>query len=223
MIGPFEAHLVEAIALNRERLPLYARLTDGASLPISRRLIRLEQWTRPLARVIDRRAAPFQARGIGIARDEFASMQETPPFREWVEIPAGARFAPIPGGRVARRIRAAQRSGGFAGAATTVEAELTALAAAPCFHCMLRHLLESALRVCELAPVHAAAAAEQTLPSPEPISRWMLRLHLLGLGAAARLDGRAALLQARGVPILCQDVPAVPSFAAAGSDPERSA
>nr|MBA2571563.1 hypothetical protein [Gemmatimonadota bacterium] len=74
MSGAFETHLREAIALNRERLPLYAQLTDGASLPISRRLIRAELLALPLARYFDRRAQPYERAGIPLLSEAFVSM-----------------------------------------------------------------------------------------------------------------------------------------------------
>ena len=39
--------------------------------------------------------------------------------------------------------------------------------------------------------------------------RLLLRLHLAGLPAAARLDAKAYPLQARGIPILCRDLPSI--------------
>ena len=204
-------HLREAITLNRERLPRYARLSGGASLPISRTLIRAERWALPLARFVDRRAAPFQAHGIAIARDEFVSMHDVPPFCDRLDpAPSLEDFRAAAGVRIALGIWNAARSGGFPAAEDRIRHELAALHTVPMFHCLLRHLLESAGRVVRLAPGHATRAAEQDLPSPAGLSRLMLRLHLLALGTAARLDARAAPLQARGIPILCQDVPPIP-------------
>lgn len=208
-VGAFEAHLREAIALNRERLPRYAALSGGASLPLSRTLIRAETLALPVARAVDRRAAPFQARGVGIVADEFIAMANTPPFREHAPIDA-AGFRRQSGWRLGWRVARAFRAGGFAAAENEIARELRRLESAPGVHCMLRHLLESARRVCRLAPVHAARAAELGIESPEPLSRRLLWLHLLALPAAARLDARAFPLQARGIPILAQDVPPIP-------------
>ncbi|HLL48487.1 MAG TPA: hypothetical protein VK399_17425, partial [Longimicrobiaceae bacterium] len=88
-------------------------------------------------------------------------------------------------------------------------AELAALEAVPCYHCMLRHLLESMLRVTSLAPTHAARAEAAGMKSTAGLSRLVLRLHLFALVDAAKLDVVAAPIQARGIPILCQDVPPI--------------
>lgn len=208
----FAGHLEEALRLNRERMPLYARLTGGESERISRRLIRYERWALPLARWVDRRARPYNARGIGVVADDFVPMAGTPAFRERsadAPLPLSA-FRPADARRIRRALAAALKADGFAGVAAALRAELAALEGAPCYHCMLRHLLESMLRVATLAPAHAAAAEAAGMRSPAGLSRLVLRLHLLTLADAAKLDALAAPLQARGVPILCQDVPPIP-------------
>src|SRR5215207_3680309 len=79
-VGPFEHHLREAIALNRERAPRYAALSDGASRPISRGLIAAEYLLLPVARWFDRRAASYHRAGIPLLEDLFVPMALTPAF-----------------------------------------------------------------------------------------------------------------------------------------------
>lgn len=207
----FAGHLEEALHVNLERMPLYARLTGGESERISRRLIRYERLALPLARWVDRRARPFNARGIGVVADDFVPMAGTPPFRERSAeppLPLSA-FRPADARRIRRALAAALKTGGFAGVAAALRAELAALEAVPCYHCMLRHLLESMLRVATLAPTHVARAEAAGMKSPAGLSRLLLRLHLFTLGDAAKLDALAAPIQARGIPILCHDVPPI--------------
>ncbi|HEX7241650.1 MAG TPA: hypothetical protein VF263_15330 [Longimicrobiaceae bacterium] len=208
----FAGHLEEAVRLNRERMPLYSRLTGGASEAVSRRLIRWETWALPVARWVDRRARPFHAAGVPVVEAAFVPMADAPEFRERSPdppLPLSA-FRPASGRRVRRELRRALSRGGFAGVAEALRRELAALEAAPCYHCMLRHLLESMLRIAVLAPAHAARAAGRGTRSPDGLSRLLLRLHLLALPDAAKLDALAAPIQARGVPILCRDVPPIP-------------
>lgn len=205
-------HLEDAIRINRERLPLYSRLTDGASEPISRRLVRWEILSLPFAWYVDRRARRWQARGVLVVEAEFVPMSGVPEFRERAAeapLPLSA-YAPPELRRMRRALREAYRGGGFPGLAAAVEAELARLAPVPTYHCMLRHVLESALRIANLAPVHAARAEAVGMPPPTGLSRLLLEVHLRMLPEAARLDARAAPLQARGIPILCQDVPPIP-------------
>lgn len=220
--GCFARHLREAIELNLERLPRYAALTGGASVPLSRRLIRSERWALPLARWLDRRARRWQEAGVPILCDAFVSMEEAPAFAEAAPGAAMSSFRPPHAGEIRGRILRAYRSGGFPGAGREIEEALLLLREQPVFHAMVRHLLESALRVCNLAPEHDRAARERGLPSPIPISRTLLALHLLSLGEAARLDAAAAPLQARGVPILLRDVPPIAPWPGAHPPPDRN-
>lgn len=207
----FAGHLRDAIRLNRERLPRYAELTAGHSVPISRSLIRAERAAIPLALLVDAAAARHRRRGLRVGCDEWEPMERTPSFAAAAPaVPAGATpFRERRGRPVARRIAAALRGDGFAGAEQAAQRELEALAGKPEHHCMLRHLLESAVRVAALAPLHVRDAERLGVVSPVGWSRRLLRLHLLGLPLATRLDTRAAPLQAAGVPILCRDVPPI--------------
>lgn len=219
--GCFARHLREAIELNLERLPRYAALTGGASIPLSRRLIRAERWALPLARWLDRRARRWQEGGVPVLCAELVSMEATPAFAAEASGAPLSSFRPPRAGTIRGRILRAYRSGGFPGAGGEIEEALRLLREQPVFHAMLRHLLESALRVCNLAPEHDRRARERGLPSPLPLSRTLLALHLFSLGEAVRLDAAAAPLQARGVPILLRDVPPIAPWPGTDPPPDR--
>lgn len=210
-VGQFEGHLREAIALNRDRAPMYAALSSDASRPISRALIAAERLILPIARWFDRRAAPYEQAGVPLLESLFAPMSAAPPFLP--VRPAGLRESGQPSPEPAvirRRVAAAYRAGSFPGAEDALASELAALASAPGVDCLVRHLLESAYRLSQLAPVHVAAAQERGLRSPAPLLARLLRLHLWALGPAGVLDRRAGPLQARGIAILAQDLPPIP-------------
>lgn len=211
-----EIHLREAIALNKQRMPLYDSLSGGASRGISRRLIWTERLAIPVAWYIDWRARQFQRAGVRIVCDDFVPMARTPVFRaRAADPPPLSAFVPADARRIRRGVGRALRHGGFPAASQALEAELHRLEKTPAYHCMLRHLLESALRISNQAPLYAAEAdARGLLASPEGLSRTMLDLHLASLGEAVKLDRRAAPLQAEGIPIICQDVPPIPPYAA---------
>jgi hypothetical protein len=209
-----EIHLREAAHLNRERMPRYSALTGGRSRGISRRLIWTERLALPVAWYVDWRARKFLRAGIGVTCDDFVPMAHTPAFRERIaDPPPLSAFAPSDPRRIRQTIREAHRAGGFPAASTTIEHELQQLQTTPAFHCMTRHLLESALRISNQASVYEAQARERAIRSPAGVSRLMLNLHLSTLGEAAKLDRRAAPLQAEGIPIICQDVPPIPPHA----------
>ncbi|MGH7636344.1 MAG: hypothetical protein ACREOK_01730 [Gemmatimonadaceae bacterium] len=210
MAGPFEAHLLEAIALNRQRAPGYAERSSGASRSISRMLIGAERLLVPVARWYDRRARPYHRNGVPLLDALFVSMSTAP--RDEPLAPDDALLdVPAPDvSSVRRRVWTAFRHESFAGAASILASERRLLTNHQ-VNCMVRHLLESAHRLTLLAPVSLAASRARGLPSPERLLASLLRLHLLGLGRAAALDRRARPLQAKGIGILTNDLPAVPS------------
>lgn len=209
--GPFATHLWEAILLNQARLPLYAKVSDGASVPISRRLIRAERLALPVAGWLDRAAQPLERRGIPVFSEVFVSMRGTPEFHPFVEPgPQPPLLTPRDARQIAAMVTGAARANGWTGAMGALDGWLARLPGGGGFGCMVRHLLESALRVAVLAPRHAERAQRAGLALPTNMHRRLFRLHLIALGQAAALDRRAAPLQARGVPILCRDVPPLP-------------
>ena len=210
-MGPFERHLREAIALNRERAPRYAALSRGQSRAISNALIGAEIGLLPVARWFDAAARPYHAAGIPLLEDLFMPMASTPPFQDSRLMSAAAQVVSLKRPRAIRqRVRRAFRAGSFAAAAAVLEEELALLAVDPETNCMIRHLLESAHRLTLMAPEQVEQARARGLRSPAPLLRRLLALHLWGLRAANALDRRALPLQRRGIAILAQDLPRVP-------------
>ena len=207
--GPFERHLRDAIALNRERAPVYAALSNGASRRISRVLIAAEWMLLPMARWFDRRAAPYERASVPLLESLFLPMSTAASLVDHpvsVRELAGQMVRPS---KIRQRVRRAFAEGGFPAAEVVLAKELDALRAQPETDCLLRHLLESTHRLAHLAPVHDAAARARGLPSPAPMLARLLRLHLLGFRSAALLDLWARPLQARGIPILARDLPPI--------------
>jgi hypothetical protein len=206
---PFEHHLQDAIALNRERAPRYAALSSGTSRPISRALIAAEWMLLPVARWFDRQAAPYHADGIPLLESVFVPMAGAPAFGSVQLVSDAEPSGPAPRpAAIRRRVRRAYRAAAFPGAASALAGELALLA--PHGNWLVRHLLESAQHLATLAPDHIERCQERGLPSPVPLLARLLRLHLWGLAPAAALDRRARPLHARGVPILAQDLPPIP-------------
>lgn len=212
--GCFRAHLREAIAVNEERRELYAQLSNGASRAISDRLILSERGMQALALPLDTGALLFQRKGIGIMCDEFVSMELASPFRGQLPAPAAApalldRWSPWD---ESWALRQAYLRGGFEAVSRRLEDQLAKLAPHPSYLCMTRHVLESTLRAANLAPKHIAASrAAGQLFSPRALSVAFIEAHLDALFFAKDLDQRAAPLQARGIAIICDDVPPIPA------------
>lgn len=206
----FERHLRDAIRLNRERAPRYAELSGGHSRSVSRQLIATEVLLLPLARWFDRRARPFHRAGVPVMAALFVSMDTTPPFADELANPPTGPAPRYPAATTGKKIWNAYLAGGHEAAGEVLRAELERLRNEPTAHHMVRHILESALRVCAVAPDLARQALGTGLPDPDRLHARLLRMHAWGLGGAARLDRRAWPLQCRGLPILAQDLPPIP-------------
>lgn len=210
--GGLAAHLREAITLNRERLPRYARLSGGATRGLSRALIISEHMILPFGLIVDLWAGWFQRRGIPIGRLEFMPMSRAPEFKErfpqgW---PRPSLYIPLAGGAIALRLKSAWKSHGFGGLERQAAEEIGVLAPSPHYYAMTRHLLESLRRIAALAPLHERLAKESGVPSTRRLSAWMAWTHLPLFRGSARLDAASAPIQAQGIPFLIQDLPAIP-------------
>jgi len=212
-MGPFEEHLRDAIRINRERRARYSVLTAGKSLFISDVLIRSEQLSIPFARLTDLCSIPFRKRGIRVVELEFISMEKIPAFSEKLpfQAPSLSAFTPAkPWPMILDFCRSVWR-GGWREASNDLRSELHRLEATPGLHLMLKHILESMLRITNLAPIHFRKCKEQGMwISTTPISAYLYFSHLLAIPFACWLDRKTAPLLAEGIPILYQDVPAIP-------------
>lgn len=211
--GCFERHVLDAMALNRARLPAYSVATDARSEEVSLGLIRSERGALIAARYFDRRARPLREAGIPALCAELVEMEHTPPLiaRTIARPRPPARLPDV--AAIRGRIRRVWRQEGYAGAWEEAHRAVTRLERNPHYNCMVRHLLESVRLAAALAPVHARAVSERGF-DPEvsySLSRHFMELQLAFLESARRLDEQAAPLQAEGVPIICRDVPPIPA------------
>jgi hypothetical protein len=161
-----EHHLREAIALNRERMPLYAAETGGRSLPVSRRLIGSERLALLAAWTIDRRARPWLERGVRIVCDEFVPMDHAPAFlpRSVERPPPLPAFQPPEVRAIRRRALLAYRAGGFPAASAVLERGLDALAGHSRVY--VRSLTNFALGAVAGVPSPDGLRAGRLIPSP---------------------------------------------------------
>ena len=76
--GAFESHLRDAIALNRVRASVYARMSRGKSRSVSGALILAETATLPLARWYDSRSRAYHDHGVPLLESLFVPMSGLP-------------------------------------------------------------------------------------------------------------------------------------------------
>ena len=79
-----DAHLADAIRLNRARRAGYVARGGVRAALLSRALVGAERALRPAARWLDRRAAPFWAVGVPILAAELSDMTAAPPAEQAV-------------------------------------------------------------------------------------------------------------------------------------------
>lgn len=214
----FAHHLTEAIELNRAREPLHAARSEGASRPVSRRLVFLERLVRPFAWLTDRQARKWNERGVGIVRDDFMPMAGAAavdrPVRYTGQMSAEQER------QVKERLKAyrdqvndlADRRD-FAGAARRTEAELRALEALErAWGC---HLAMS-IHVVEQVGFAAANVVRYVQQEPEVagFARKFIRRLTWGLPESPELDRKAQAAHARGAGVIVNDVPPIPFRAA---------
>ena len=77
-VGVFESHLRDAIALNRVRASVYARMSMGKSRTVSGALILSETATLPLARWYDSRSRAYHDKGVPLLEALFVPMSGLP-------------------------------------------------------------------------------------------------------------------------------------------------
>ncbi len=211
--GPrcFDVHLADAIELNRERRPLYSELTGERSETISDKLILFEQASRVVASRLDDRAVDWQAEGIAILCDELEPISRAPEFVAMSPQPPAPldSYESHNGIALAGDLTAALLVGGNDALVARLNEEIATLGS-PGYNCLLRHFLDSLVRVTNTAPLHEQRALELGVASPSGLLRDFALAQIGGLPIATSLDDRAAPLQAEGVPILCQDVPPIP-------------
>lgn len=223
----FRDHLKEAISLNENRRSDYASLAADVrpehdlseqSQSVSDLLINGEQKA-VLASYLptgfwkginfDSAAKKYQQAGIPIVCEDFVPMEEVP------GIQLTNRPFPDPEDRYPGRTEYDfddESLADFGSVANVLEQEIERLSIEPRFNCLSRHVLESALRISNHAPIYIDMARMKGLPSPEKLLWTMTRSHFWLMDEVMEIDHLAAPLQARGIPIVCNDLPSIPPY-----------
>lgn len=207
----FEKHLREAIKINKERKPLYTQLTKGSSRKISNILILTEILTLPIAIYIDFRARKFNKAGIPIVYKDFVSMDKVPEFATNIH-PVNTPptdFHEMLIQQTKTELTKQCKSGNFEEVCKIADNTLMKINENKSYFGMLRHLLESILRIASLAPGYIKQSEELKIKSTKKLSLLMLRIHIFALSFAVDLDKLAVPIQTQGISILLQDVPKI--------------
>lgn len=214
-IGPFEKHIVDAIAVNKQRMPLYADLTGRGSIKLSKGFIRGQKLSLFFVRKTDRIAKFWIESGVPIVEMDMVDMDEIPAFQNHLDFrpQSLSEFKVLQVKALKFRLRKGFYEKGFNGVKVQAEKELAVLKRDSTFHAMAKHMLESLIRTCNMAPIYDKMALHKGIPGTYELSKKMLGHHLIALNGCRRIDKLAAPFQARGVPIIHQDVPYISPFA----------
>lgn len=213
--GAFTVHLLDAIAINKQRRPIYASLTQGQSRKLSSALIWFERLCLPVSVWIDHRARPFNAQGIQIVHDDFIDMAGVVPADTRPKFTGRASKEEL---QLVRRnlsdlhskLANAMRSYDFEAAAGACEWALDEIEdlerSTAAHHAMSRHIVESI----GLAAVNALRYDRQSQGQTLKLSRDLVRLQALSLCSTTYYDSMAQRLHGLGVGMLVNDVPPIP-------------
>ena len=202
-------HLQEAIEINTDRMPRYAKLSDGQSIPFSKKLIRYEKMALWGAWIFDRVGDKLQAQGIPYMKSEFIEMSLTPDFSPTYpkEIDFNRPLKKIDISPYSKDIKRLISKGDIEGIVQSSNKILHDLEEQKHVYCMLRHIIESLRRIAYLIPIHEVKCEKLQIKAPSSYSYFLLKMHRWTLNQSMSIDEAIAPIQVSGVPILFQDLP----------------
>lgn len=204
-------HLKDAIAINKERMPLYGKLSNGETLPFSKKLIQYEKYGLKGAWFFDRVGKRFQKQGVPFLELEFVDMALTPKFSQTYpeEIDYTRPIEPIEMRSFSKTLHYQLRDNDFEGLVESCNVLLEDLEEQSHVYCMLRHLIESIRWIAHLAPINEAKCQVLNIDPPTPYVRFLINSHLFLLPESMKFDEQIAPIQNKGIPFVFQDLPTI--------------
>lgn len=210
--GCLSKHMEEAAQLNKNRKKLYEMVTEGKTKHISDRLITLENRAKMFSFLFDGLpgspwgAYQYNKAGIPIMCADVEPMSKTPSFKltDPVALPP---WKELPIKQIKYELNMTLKMGTWKVLETRAMNWISELSMSPRFGCMTRHLLESVARVAAHAEDYRRLAKERNLKDPQELLVNYIKIQIYLLGDGGKLDVEAMPFQARGIPIICNDVP----------------
>ena len=204
-------HINDAIEINREHRSLYKKGNENEAVKVINRLIFIEKIMHPFSISLDRSAEKLIDNGLAMWCEDFVSMDSLPEFQLKGPIPTKAfiPFDKVKLKQIRKKIRSFEMS-----QASKLYLEIVALIENELndknYNCVTRHFLESAARSLSLAMVRNEFISVENKSDFLKATKKMMKQMSLALWIAPSLDQKAAKLQSRGVPVLCQEMPHIP-------------
>jgi hypothetical protein len=210
-LNAIQKHVEDAIVHNKKNAPIYSRLSNGDSTFLSWTLIATEEISIYLLKGMEKRARPYQEKGIPLLCEEVVDMKLLPTFQDNLQINLRpTTFLTYDQSIIRNKISGFTDKDQFNEAYQAIKSDLMMLEKYPHQLCMTRHILESIARTLLLAPKHQASARAQNLADPKEIIKEFITIQNRSLPLAYYLDKWAFPLQKKGLMIYCQDVPPIP-------------
>ena len=200
-------HLEESLELNRARRAGYERLSDGRSTLTSSTMIGMDHIGLAFADEIDEAGRGIDGRsGVNIVCELVPSLADASamPTTRLRPLPADS-YKPLPLPKIRAELRALSDERRW----LALEQRATELAEATAdearYNCFSRQALRTIARL-------AHVVREHDTPQAEAFAARAMSVMLPMTRSSALVDRMAARAQRDGTPILCADMPTVPSF-----------
>lgn len=222
MIGQercFATHIKEAIEINKERKEKYRHLYGDGPAKVMSRLILFEKLILLSAHWYDLRARKYHRHDIPVLCHDLVPMELTPEFSS-AKVPAATKLPEIDFQKLKDELKKNLKRSrpNLAQADKLLVEALKTLKEEPRAYCLSRHFLESMLRGVRLIPHYEKhfsklenSGETQIQIRPARLILGFLNTHLIGFGEMERIDRKAFTYQRQGIPLLCQDVPHIPT------------
>ncbi len=216
-----DEHMESAIELNLERQAIYSRLSNGMSDVISEKIIDSEVKALQLAKLLMSLTVSHRLQGIPIGCMDFISMASTPKMSEQM-IPSSVPVNDIQWfnfeeykprwEKMVRDLDWIYDSQKWSQLQTELSEQIKQLSEVPEYQCMTRHMLQVTLRSVSLVPYYDELQQGNLALYTMTIQSIVILSQIELLPFANEIDRLSAPLQKKGIPIVCQDVPSIPSF-----------
>lgn len=205
-------HINEAIQLNKERKVYYTDLSQGISTRTSNALISLEKQMLPISYIFDGLAKKYQKVGLDLFCEDLISMNETPSFKNIYDngAPHIKDYKFIKRLEIYKDLRNSFKNESYESLIKTSYQWMDYLSVEPRFNCLTRHFLEAIIRSAKLAPIHIEKAHQKGMKSPRALINRYLKSIFISFFYSVPIDETARHTQVLGIPIICNDVPAIP-------------
>ena len=203
----FREHILESIAINKERKFAYSQLTEGKSDRIFNLLIGSEYLTLVPATYFDLKARKFQKNGSSLFCQEFMSMNRVGEFEADKLVVPEKKREDFDWKFHKTNLERAFDSRSSDLVRHAAIGALLELKKQPQYYCLTRHMFESIYRFAYFIPLREQEAAELKINPPTNLLFEVIGLHLMGLAGSYEIDEWSGPIQESGIPLLCSEFP----------------